>query len=491
MSGSKKRVLTQNSNDSNKKAKLSTSKSGLDTQTADHEHGNSDSEDKEIEITFEMFRESYELKEILGKNRRSWAWDHFDNYEIVGIKQGGRLKDKYKIGRQFVVCNNSECSHRILSHSGSIERLTKHLESFHDMKAPETKKSTSGLMEANAEQQGHFKYLILMFLVTSGLAFRAVENKYFQELLEYLANNSVTFKSPSRRSLKRLAKKNAATAKEAVKKILEETAEVSITTDAWTSTKQKMGFIAITVHFFQTGFKLKSISLGVKRIFGSHTAENLCESIKHFCDEFKIFYKIVSITGDNAGNMRKAAKLLGKPFISCFAHVLNLVVKNTIQNLKIDLENSDDASNQKIIEKCRKLVGTFNHSTILTEKLLQDQNTSNENESDKSKWTKLRLIQDVITRWNSLYQMLKRVVILKNSIKHVLNLREGEAHVDKDLSDEEYHKIDELCSVLEPFFLMTERLSAEKYPTSSLIWPAQIKLYSEVKEHLFLKIIIV
>jgi hypothetical protein len=103
MSGSKKRVLTQNSNDSNKKAKLSTSKSGLDTQTADHEHGNSDSEDKEIEITFEMFRESYELKEILGKNRRSWAWDHFDNYEIVGIKQGGRLKDKYKIGRQFVV----------------------------------------------------------------------------------------------------------------------------------------------------------------------------------------------------------------------------------------------------------------------------------------------------------------------------------------------------------------------------------------------------
>jgi len=69
--------------------------------------------------------------------------------------------------------------------------------------------------------------------------------------------------------------------------------------------------------------------------------------------------------------------------------------------------------------------------------LLQDQTTSNENESDKSKWTKLRLIQDVITRWNSLYQMLNRVVILKNSIKRVLNLREGEAHVDKDLSDEE------------------------------------------------------
>jgi hypothetical protein len=490
MNGSKKRELKQNSNDSSKKQKLSAAKSDLNTQTTDQDHVNSDNDDKEPEINFELLRESYELKEISGKKRRSWAWEHFDNYEIVGLKEGGRLKDKSKLGRQFVVCNHSNCAHRILSHTGSIERLTKHLDTVHDIKAPEIINASSNLKEANAEQQGHFKYLILMFLVTSGLAFRAVENKYFQELLEYLANNSVTFKSPSRRSLKRLAKKNAATAKEAVKKILEETAEVSITTDAWTSTKQKMGFIAITVHFFQPGFILKSISLGVKRIFGSHTAENLSESIKHFCDEFKIFDKIVSITGDNAGNMRKAAKLLGKPFISCFAHVLNLVVKNTIQNLKIDLENSDDPSNQKIIEKCRKLVGTFNHSTILTEKLLQDQNTSNENESDKSKWTKLRLIQDVITRWNSLYQMLKRVVTLKNSIKRVLNLREGVSHVDKDLSDEEYQKIDELCSVLEPFFLMTERLSAEKYPTSSLIWPAQIKLYSEVKKLLSFKIII-
>ena len=64
--------------------------------------------------------------------------------------------------------------------------------------------STSNLKEANEEQQGHFKYLILMFLVTSGLAFRAVEKQYFKELLEYLATNSVTFKFPSRRFLKRL-----------------------------------------------------------------------------------------------------------------------------------------------------------------------------------------------------------------------------------------------------------------------------------------------
>jgi hypothetical protein len=120
--------------------------------------------------------------------------------------------------------------------------------------------------------------------------------------------------------------------------------------------------------------------------------------------------------------------------------------------------------------------------------LLEDQAKRNENEPDKSKWTKLGLIQDVVTRWNSLYQMLKRVVSLKDSIKRVLHQREGETHANKNLSDIEYTHINELCSVLKPFFSMTERLSAEKYPTASVIWPAQLYLYSEVKNILKFKL---
>jgi hypothetical protein len=115
--------------------------------------------------------------------------------------------------------------------------------------------------------------------------------------------------------------------------------------------------------------------------------------------------------------------------------------------------------------------------------LFEDQAKRNENEPDKSKWTKLRLIQDVVTRWNSLYKMLKRVVSLKDSIKRVLHQREGETHANKNLSDIEYTHINELCSVLKPFFSMTERLSAEKYPTASVIWPAQIYFYFGSKKY--------
>ena len=100
MNGSKKRPSTQKTNQSNNKAKLNASKS----QTTEHEHVNSpNEEEEEIEISFEVFTDSYEMKEIAGKNRRSWAWDHFYKYEIIGIKDGGRLKDKSKIGQHYVV----------------------------------------------------------------------------------------------------------------------------------------------------------------------------------------------------------------------------------------------------------------------------------------------------------------------------------------------------------------------------------------------------
>ena len=96
---------------------------------------------------------------------------------------------------------------------------------------------------------------------------------------------------------------------------------------------------------------------------------------------------------------------------------MNRVLVTTLSNLKISLENGDGS---QIIQKCRKLVSTFNHSTQLTEKLIEDQENSNKQEPDKTKWYKLRLIQDVVTRWNSLYLMLSRIFKLKDLINRVL-----------------------------------------------------------------------
>ena len=48
-----------------------------------------------------------------------------------------------------------------------------------------------------------------MFIVTAGLSYRSAENNNFQALLTYLAQNPAHYKYPSRKSLKKFAKKRA------------------------------------------------------------------------------------------------------------------------------------------------------------------------------------------------------------------------------------------------------------------------------------------
>ena len=88
-----------------------------------------------------------------------------------------------------------------------------------------------------------------------------------------------------------------------VKKDLESADNIAITTDCWTSVKRKMCFLGITVQLINV-FKSKSLSLGIKRIFGSHTAKNLYNALMSIFVEFGILDKIISITRDIAANIK-------------------------------------------------------------------------------------------------------------------------------------------------------------------------------------------
>ena len=101
--------------------------------------------------------------------------------------------------------------------------------------------------------------------------------------------------------------------------------------------------------------------------------------------------------------MKTTALELGIKYYGCFAHCLNLIVGKTIE--QINLENIDpeefeeDETSYKLgdlLSQCRKLVGSFNHSTQMTEELLRAQT---EREENGVKLGKVRLIQDVVTRY--------------------------------------------------------------------------------------------
>jgi hypothetical protein len=72
----------------------------------------------------------------------------------------------------------------------------------------------------------------------------------------------------------------------------------------------------------------------IRHILGGHTAANLVENIKEILSEFKIGAKLGFFTTDNVNCMIRTVKDLNLERVPCFAHILNLIIKNSLKSIK-------------------------------------------------------------------------------------------------------------------------------------------------------------
>ena len=151
-----------------------------------------------------------------------------------------------------------------------------------------------------------------------------------------------------------------------------------------------IGYITITTHFTED-WALKSKLLATRKIDDRHTGENIVKALKSVQEEFDIA-KVSALTTDNASNMLVAARLYNVPHVRCFAHSLQLAVHSGLTIPSI----------VSVVSQCRHLVGHFSHSVIGTHGLEEFQRQQQVPQP-------LHLIQDVITRWNSTFFMMKRL----------------------------------------------------------------------------------
>ena len=135
-------------------------------------------------------------------------------------------------------------------------------------------------------------------------------------------------------------------------------------------------------------------------------------------------------------------RLSGWNHLACFAHLLNLVVTDAIK---------DDDELADLIEKVKAIVTFFHRSSKACDNLVVNQNRLN--------FPNHKLIQQVETRWNSVYYMLDRYLEQEEAIKTTLCL------LDKNnliIPSEKSALIKEAVTVLKPFEAVTTEMSAEK-----------------------------
>lgn len=151
------------------------------------------------------------------------------------------------------------------------------------------------------------------------------------------------------------------------------------------------------MHYLSQDLQFKTVLLGCCLFPGQHTAENIAAEIQTLVDKYGLRNKVNFMVTDNAANIVKAVKeILGWKHFGCYAHSLNLVVENSLQFIKPQ------------IDKVKLIVAHVKKSTVSSERLQKYQVQQGRDPK--------RLVQAVETRWNSTYFMLKRFVELEEAV---------------------------------------------------------------------------
>ena len=94
---------------------------------------------------------------------------------------------------------------------------------------------------------------------------------------------------------------------------------------------------------------------------------------------------------------------------------------------------------------------------------------SKQMETGKEKRRCLLLLQDVVTRWNSTFLMLKRFLELKPVIQAILLDQDWQKKLDVNLTNADWNLMEKVVKVLEVFYEATVRLSSSSACISDVI----------------------
>lgn len=268
----------------------------------------------------------------------------------------------------------------------------------------------------------------------------------------FVSNISPSYQIPSRKNistvlLPHLLEKTKAT----VRLSLESTSAVAITIDSWTSVINE-NFISLTGHFIDNEIALKTYLIECFRYDSKSSTEDLAKEIKRIVCEWQIEEKVVAIVSNNNEGIVEAIQMTGFNYIPCFAHNLDLMVEEMLKDV------------EEIIEKAKEIVEFFKCSPQARTDLNMVQTEMGEGI--------LNLKQAVTTSWTATYDMLARLLRVKEPLTSTITM--NYPHL-KNLTSTDLLTIESVCELLRTFKEGAEEICNEKYISiSKLVLLSQV-----------------
>ncbi|MBW0464295.1 hypothetical protein O181_004010 [Austropuccinia psidii MF-1] len=282
---------------------------------------------------------------------------------------------------------------------------------------------------------------------------------------------------------------------------------VSFTADAWKS-PNITAYLAVTAHYIDTDFELISIIIGLTEIEGNHSGVSLAMQFMNVLHQYNLDQKIVCITTNNASVnnwMAQEIKAICSRFFSkanavgFMAHMIHLAAHDGLKALGTssgDSISSTDEDNcnpmsisslvdppdglhlqyNSIISKISLLASYVCHSTQQQDKFITTVNLVYENNNPGNANT---LLSQVLTQWNSAYEMLNQALQLKDAYDHFCT---PEALACYWLSPLEWQKAKVMTQFLEPLYKATLLICGSTYPMINQESPLYILLIKSVRQ---------
>ncbi|MBW0491999.1 hypothetical protein O181_031714 [Austropuccinia psidii MF-1] len=426
--------------------------------------------------------------------KRSWVWLYFSD-----------------VDEEYVECHvmnkaGNPCSKKIKrDRTGSTKGMSHHLTVKHRLANPKSSaisQSTNCTLDrfvqaSKTKQQlclESLKTSLVYFISDCDLPLSITESTSFRELLQ-LCNPKI---------LEILVGRAAVTChlssvyffhQSHIRNILEcNDQSISFTTDCWTS-PNVTAFMAVTGHYLDPDFNLKSILLGLTEIEGDHSGISLANHFLQVINRYKIATKMICITTDNASVNTRMAQEISRSVptfhadthsIGCMAHIIHLAARDGLSALtntnttatpighRMDLSNLLDTPDgthlqyDSIISRIAKLGSYLRQSSQRREKFITTVNLV----YDGSKPTKAStLLTHVCTRWNSTYEMLQRALNLKDAFNQFCS---PDNMAPFRLTPLEWEKVVVIVNFLLPLYEATLIICKEKYPTINQALPLYI-----------------
>ena len=163
----------------------------------------------------------------------------------------------------------------------------------------------------------------------------------------FVKDSTLNYHSISRATVRKDCFSSYELEKKKILALLKNASRVSVTTDLWKSTNQKISYMVVTCHFVDSNWKLQKRILSFVDVPPPHSGINIRDVLHKYLIDREIEEKVWSMTVDNAAYNDVVVRLLKdnlsyktemplnrKLFhVKCCAHILNLLVQDGLSEI--------------------------------------------------------------------------------------------------------------------------------------------------------------